>query len=200
MNPDNPYAAPQTVEPRLDLSALPIADLQQPGGQRRRYPELSTAELQRLFDQSQKLEAMFLVWLALWFATVVFVGSQFLHTSASSATPKWLGWILIAVVTARFVCCIWRTKLGRWYMLVVDAVLSVGSVVGWALPATKIAVFSADELFKVGVMGLIALTVALLAYRSCQTLVKARELFYPSCVQHDDLMRELSYRKEQRID
>lgn len=199
MNPDNPYAAPQTIEPRFDFAALPIADLQQPGGQRRRYPERSTTELQRLFEQSQQLEAMFLVWLALWFATVVFVGAQFLHTSRLSETPKWLGWILIAVVTARLVGSIWRTKLGRWYMLLVDVALIGGCLVlSYALLSRYVLTW--ESIWVRGTLSLVVLTVAAVTYRACQTLVKARELFYPNCVQHDDLMRELSYRKEQRID
>jgi hypothetical protein len=199
MNPDNPYAAPQTVEPRLDLSALPIADLQQPGGQRRRYQDRSTAELQRLFEQSQKLEVMFLVWLALWFATVAFLAALFLRASASSEEQKILGWIFIAMVTARLVCSIWRTKLGRRYMLLVDAVLICGCLLLICALSFR-SVLPWKSLWVRGTLCLVLFTIAAVTFRSCQTLLKVRELFYPNCVQHDDLMRELAYRKEQSID
>jgi hypothetical protein len=63
MNPNNPYAAPQTLQPKLDITALPIAELQLPSGQRRLFPSHSTAQLRRLFEKSQALEAMLLIWL-----------------------------------------------------------------------------------------------------------------------------------------
>lgn len=198
MPDDNPYAAPQTLQPRLDLAALPLAELQQPGGQRRRFPEQSTAQLQRLFDQSQRLEAMLLVWLLLWFLTVAFLAALFLRASASSDSHKWLGWTLIALVTARLLCSFMRTKLGRWYMLLADAALICVclAVVLAALP--EFVYFRSFWVYCL--VELIALTIAVLAYRSCRTLLQAHELFHPVCMQHDDLVRELTYRKEHRID
>jgi hypothetical protein len=198
MNPDNPYAAPQTVDSQFDLSALPIAELQQLGGKRRRFPDHSTAQLQRLFDKSQPLEAMLLVWLALWFVTVAFLVALFLRTTALSDSHKWLGWTLFEMITARLLCNFMRTKLGRWYMLLGDAALICACL---ALVLTALPDFVYFRSFWVYcVEALISLTIAVLAFRSCQTLLLAHELFHPNCVQHDDLMRELSYRKEQRID
>jgi len=206
MNPDNPYAAPQTLEPQLDLMALPFAELQQPGGQRRRFPDQSTAQLQRLFEKSQPLEAMLLVWLTLWFVTVAFLGALFLRAS-SSDSHKWLGWILAATVTVRMLCSFMRTKLGRWYMLVVDAalivanaVLIVGCVTGSGVLLAQQVDFTASHLFKLACVVLITLTLILLAYRSYKTLLQARELFQPVCIQHDDLVRELHYRHDHGIE
>ena len=198
MKQDNPYAAPQTLEPQFEPAALPLAEFQQPVG-RRRFPNQSTAQLQRLFEQSRPLEAMLLVWLALWFVTVAFLAALFLRASASSDSYKLVGWFLAGIVTARLLSSFWRTKTGRWFMLVVDGGLGVTCVVGWAAPFTNVS-FTTDNLFKFGAIGLIVLAIALLAYRSCRTLLTARELFQPSCVQHDDLVRELRYRQEFGID
>jgi hypothetical protein len=200
---DNPYAAPQTLQPQFDLATLPIAQLQQPGGQRRRYPDQSTAQLQRLLDKSQPLEAMLWVWLALWFVTVAFLGALFLRASASSEMPKWFGWSLIAAITARLLCNIIRTKLGRWYMLLVDAALLFACVAAFVALLTKMVLLLNNVLIGclVGLIpGTIAGIIARWAYRSCKTLIQAHELFQPVCVQHDDLQRELAYRKEHGID
>ncbi len=101
MNPDNPTPRRRRLSHArpVDFADCRIA------ATRRAAAALSGAghaELQRWFDQSRKLEVMFLVWLAMWFVTIVFVVAE---------ADKILGWILIGAVTVRFVCCIWRTKL-----------------------------------------------------------------------------------------
>jgi hypothetical protein len=60
MNPDNPYAAPQTIEPPFAADEpLPVATLIG----RQRYPELDTVTLLRLVKLSKALEAATVLWM-----------------------------------------------------------------------------------------------------------------------------------------
>jgi hypothetical protein len=124
----------------------------------------------------------------------------YLRGTKTSFDP--LAWVVLAFVSARMVCSFFRLKLGRWYMFVIDAALIFACLagIGWGIAMLGSSLFLAAKLLLNCTIGLVALTIIVLAYRSCRTLREARELFQPVCLQHDDLVRELAYRKENHID
>jgi RsiW-degrading membrane proteinase PrsW (M82 family) len=186
MNPDNPYAAPQTLEPRL-ADGFPVAEL----AARNLFPELSTVDLRRLAAQSQAIDNMSMV----WGVVTVFAGVAF------SIFPTWY-WLLLAPVAATRTWTGNRRTPGFWKMnLILDSVVAlclIGIILlGCIALASSLIMLSAVDLPMVVFLGGPLVLCAVFASFSARAHYVAKVLYghYP----HQALIAEVGFRKKHRI-
>jgi hypothetical protein len=182
MNPDNPYAAPQTITTRVAPLELPLAE----AVGRNHFPETSTRELQRLANWSIPIEAMSLLW-GVFFAFAVLAFSIQLGTNPF----QWYWGAAMLLAGLRMWGGMARSPIFWAYDLLLDAVFAL--VLFWA--SIRLAQFDMIALLLVGG---VALVLIMLAISSPVAHLVARPL-YGAFPQHE-LVAELGYRKLNRIE
>jgi hypothetical protein len=182
MSPDNPYAAPQTIDHATPWAeALPMAV----GSERRLYPEISTARLQRLANWSVAIESMSMIWgVVVFFAALAFCMSLGMNRWA------WF-WGLLMLLAGLRVWGDYRRAPRYWaYNLLLD-LLFLGVFVFALIGLARV------ELLALLVVGVPTLAFGLIAVASVLAHCRARSL-YGQYTQRD-LLSELRYRKQNRI-
>lgn len=193
MNPDNPYAAPQTIEPQFAADVpLPVATLVG----RQRYPELDTVTLLRLMKLSKALEAATVLWM---FPLMGSLGPGLLmgllgrfHWWYSGAVLVILGLSVVRLYVGAARKTAHRLVM-RWvdglFILVLVAGAGLGLAAFWEAPELI--------LFFLLVLGAFAFLLA----RSIRATFYAQALFGPtSYYVHWKLVTEAEYRQANQIE
>jgi len=182
MNPDNPYAAPQTITTRVAPSELPLAE----AVGRNLFPETSTRELQRLANWSIPIEAMSMLW-GVFFVFAVLAFSIQLGTNPF----QWYWGAAMLLSGLRMWGGSARTPIFWVYDLLLDAAFALALI--WA--SIQLAKF---DLIALLLVGGVALVLIMLAISSPLAHLVARPLYgrFPQ----RELVDELSYRKQNRIE
>lgn len=182
MNPDNPYAAPQTSLTRMEPAELPLAE----ATGRNLFPETSTRELTRLANWNVHIEAMSLVWgVFLCFAVLAFC-LQF-----GNNPFQWIWGAALFLIGLRLWGGYARAKLAWSYNLLLDMLFCAALL--WAI--VRLAQFDTLALLLVGGVALVFLG---LATASVLAHFAARPLYgqFPQ----RQLNHEVRYRVRNRID
>ena len=120
MNPDNPYAAPQTLELIASTAiALPVAKERSLPHVRILFPDISTLALARIEAASRAIRRMTVVW-TLGLALLI-IGLIMTTLSGGAFGPDWL--LLVAGIIAlafRISAGVERGESERYYSLLVD--------------------------------------------------------------------------------
>ena len=182
MNPDNPYAAPQTLPSRVAPLELPLAE----AVGRNQFPETSTRELQRLANWSIPIEAMSMLW------GVIFAFALIALSIQLKVYPFQWFWSAAVLLSG---LRIWggsaRTSIFWAHSLVLDALFAL--VLLWGV--VRLAQFDIIALLLVGG---VALVLIVLASLSVVAHFAARPLYRQ--YRQRELVAELGYRKENRIE
>ena len=185
MNPDNPYAAPQTI------GQPPLAVAVSAETQRLAFPEYSTERLKQLLDYARAIQQMHIVWILL----AVLAVAWFLIISAIAVHEK-VG-IPIAAVTVGVMILIFlrvaagysHRKLARGYSMLCDGLLFVGGM--WLI----VFLLQDGSLILPLILGFIVIHAASSFLAHCH----ARELFGQRCFKQEDLALEVLYRQQNGI-
>ena len=203
MNPENPYAAPQTIEPLQVAAPLPVAEAQGDPTQRRLFPDWDTARLTMLWNRSRAILDMQVVWLVMCFVVPVvgFVFSMSIVVYGMGFDPPRVLIALCCTVLTftRFGIGFNRTANVRAFALLMDVLLGLlcllTIVVGIAL-----ALANPDAgLLLVIVLPIVAI-LTFQTVRSLRSMLYAPELFGHQRMEHQQLREELVYRREHQID
>ena len=182
MNPDNPYAAPQTSLSQLpELTGFPLAEARG----RNLFPETSTHELNRLANWDLAIGFMDMIWgVFLCFAMLAFciqLGNNPFH---------WIWGGAVLLIGLRLWGGYTRTKLAWGYNLLLDAMFCAALL--WAI--VRLAQFDTLALLLVGGVALVFLS---LSTASVLAHFAARPLYgqFP----HRQLNIEVRYRQRNQI-
>jgi hypothetical protein len=188
MNPDNPYAAPQTP---LELPELPVAVAVEPMRRRRLFQELDTLELRRVTDFSKALRYMRLLWL-LGFAGCLGIGIGLLTRSEFSGGSLLL--LSLPLIAGRLYADDLRSERARRYAQLIDflaclgivlaALVGGGILLGQGLEGISYCFAWLGFLFILGIFPLSSYSA-----HAC-----AAELFGPERYTHRELLQEYKYR------
>lgn len=182
MPDDNPYAAPQTIDRAVPWAdALPMAL----GSERRLYPDVSTTELSRLANWSMAIDGMSLVWgVVISFAGLAFVVNLWMY-------PLQWFWGLVLGLTAMRLWGDYRRTSGYWaYNLLLD-LLFLGGFLFAILGLARV------DLLALLIVGIPMLAFGLIAAMSVLAHLLAKPLY--GQYTHRELIREVRYRKQNRI-
>jgi len=198
MNPDNPYAAPQTVASIANTAvALPMAEeLPDPRG-RILFPELSTAALARIEAASRAIRRMTIVWTVA--LALGIIGLVLATMSGKAFSPEWL--LLVVAVVAlgfRISAGVERGPSERYFSLVVELT-----------PCLAVIYSVCQELYQwpqgrpiPGDAPLTLLFIVAILYMPMMSVWahwRYSCLFGDVRLLHDDLARELTHRRKYRI-
>ncbi len=126
MNPDNPYAAPQTSLTSVEPPALPLAESQGLG--RQLFPETSTAQLTRLLNWNIYIESMSMLWGVLFcYALLAF------SVQIKNDPFQWLWGAVLLLTGLRLWGGATRAWIAWGYNLLLDAGFALAMV--WAIVA-----------------------------------------------------------------
>jgi hypothetical protein len=203
MNPDNPYAAPQTVETPQSVAPLPVAKSRgELPGRRRQFYDWDTARLMALLERSQAIDDMQSGWLVMCFVipimAFVFALSIAVYEIYFDQTRGIIGLCAVCLTFTRFATGFARTRFNRIINMVMDALLGLSC-------ATLLVGFSAALFTEPGgalvMLFVIPITtmIGLQALRSIRATLAAPELFGPERITHDALVDEVAYRKQHNI-
>ena len=185
MNPDNPYAAPQTIGQRPLAMAVGAETV------RLAFPEYSTERLKQLLDYSRAIHQMHILWILL---AVLAAGCSVIVIILAAEIQE-LSLAATLVLVALFLICFRvaagysREKPARVYAIFCDGLLIIGCMwsIGLLLPH--------GSLISSIILGFIAVHAAssLLAHHH------ARELFGRSSFRQENLALEVLYRQQNGI-
>lgn len=196
MNPDNPYASPQTIEASALVS---VGEKQIPRSPRSRLAEWETARLMSLWQRSRAINDMQAIWLVACFAAPV-VGylcslSFGLYEFSIDPTRGLIALGGVVLTFARFGLGFVRSRVVRPFAMLMDTLLGLGCIVaiaGSVGGAIKEPKSSLIDLYIVFVAALIGL----LAGYSVRAMFTAPELYGPDRITHDALRDEVESRKK----
>ena len=198
MNPDNPYAAPQTLETIANKAVgLPLAEEQPDPFMRLRFAEIDTPSLTRIEAASRAIRRMTVVWTL--GVAVLLIGFIVVTMSGGAFGPIWLSIIAgIVVLTFRVLAGVERGSSQRYYSLLVDFASCLAILysfyhewIQWAHGRPF-----PTELPYSAVMALV-----LLSFPVTSVLAHWRygRLFGDEQLMHEELARELAHRRRYRI-
>ena len=194
MNPDNPYAAPQTIDAPSELP--PLA---QDGG-RQRFPDWDTARVTRLADYSSAIQQMTSLVLGILVFFGLGLGASFWRANQIPDREQIL--IIAGLLLGPLALRVWwgmrRAGWMRYGGMFFDGLTAVAVVllVLWGI------LHSFREEMSLGVLfGVLGLGGILLLHAASSFLAQlhARELFGPDRIGFDDLVTEADYRRRYGI-
>lgn len=200
MNPDNPYAAPQTLQPQQNATPLPVAEGLGDPARQRMFVEWDTVRLTALWERSRAIYDMQALWLLMCFVMPVlaffFSLSFAVYDFYFDTTRGIIAVCCVALTFIRFGTGYARTRFGRVLALAMDPILGLFSVV--------LAVVIIAALFAGGALLVFFLPIAILismqTVRSLRAMIQAPELFGPVRLRHQDLCDEVEQREKHEID
>jgi hypothetical protein len=203
MNPDNPYAAPQTIGLPSPLTLLPVAGAHGKPSPRQRLAEWDTARLTALWKRSRAIHEMQYFWFLACLITPV-VGylcslSFGVYEFSINPTRGWIAFGCVLLTFARFGLAYVRSRIVRPFAIVMDGLLGLGC--GAAIGAGLYSVSSEPgAIFPVLYVVFFALLFGWQAMQSLRAMIQAPELFGPGRISHDALADEVEERKKQQLE
>lgn len=191
MPSDNPYAAPQTLEPRAPGPFLEPSDL----SARRRLAEWDTARLKQLWHASGMIKEMRGAWLIVCFVMSVIAFFSFYFDT----TRAILALCLVALTFTRFGMSYARSSFSRLFAIAMDGLLAfvctlITVAFLWALLWAIIGERRAALMLVFFDLFIVLMSYA--AVRSVRALWRATELFGPQRLSHQELEAEIKYREQ----
>lgn len=188
MNPDNPYAAPQTVELRA-TSELPVAEV----WGRNLFPELDTQQLRRLADYSHTMQLM----TRLWFIPLGISCLLMSNVDSLPVTAKVILFLIVPMIGLRIVGGQTRGRFMRYYTAFLDALLALGLLLG--IVAGFVTMPSGGSLLLFVPATIVMGFLAIIGFTSFMAHRFAPELFGSQRYLHRELTQEVDYRQQHGI-
>lgn len=181
MNPDNPYAAPQTIDLRTPCD-VPVAE----HAGRNLFPDVSTSELSRLALHSKAIDAMSLIW------AIGFIFS----VSGLYLGHQWYWLVAIPLAGMRMWTGNSRPFEFWTYNLIMDVIVTLVLLGVIVIGVVKLS-DPQSQLPPIVALGLPVVIVFIFALFSVVAHLSGKVLYgnYP----HRDLIAEVAYRKRNRV-
>jgi hypothetical protein len=203
MPDDNPYAAPQTLEPQQATPLLPVAEGQNDPPQRRKFVEWDTARLKKLWQASCLIKDMQGIWLVVCLMMPIiaffFSLSIAVYDLSFDPTRASIGLGLVALTFTRFGTGYIRTSLGRVFAMVMDGLLGLICLLVTLAFLAAILTWQGIALAAIFFIPIIPL-IGYYAACSLRALWQAPELFGPQRLAHDDLEAEVRCREQHQLE
>ncbi len=202
MNPDNPYAAPQTIDSQPASAHLLLED-RAADSPLPLFAEWDTARLQTLLDRSNAIKDTQVVWLVMCFV-YPFLGGFLFFVLIFSRSDLWASfggyfwWISIVLTFVRFGTGFARSEHGRRLALVMDGLLGLGCLAIVAICIVGTILEPREAIITVSVIPIVSLVIFQIE-RSLRAMWLAPELFGPAQIRHQDLLEEFEFRKQQQL-
>jgi hypothetical protein len=191
MNPDNPYAAPQTIELRFPTARLATESV----AKRNLFPEISTSQLARLGNYSHSIHIASIWWGVPFFVFIVVgLGALF----AEIWQLFFLGFLGFAFAGTRIYFGESRQFKQRPLIILMDGLYFLAIFVAIVFLAKEFLIqpaFGGDYIVAAVLLALLSI----IPLASVLATFHARKLFGPRRFLHRDLSQEMDYRKLHRI-
>lgn len=195
MNPDNPYAAPQTIN-----RPLPVAEEHQT--ERRLYPELNTVELERLWKSSRAMFVINSVYGVIVGLLIMGLTLSLIRLGESSEHRRFVMLMIFGIVLPLGIRTWWGSERRSWMRypaLVFDGFVASGVSLGtlflaWMTWVDKV------HIILIGISAIFGGLLALGAFQSFFANKNSPEIFVNPSYSYQLLDQELSYRDQYDID
>lgn len=194
MPPDNPYAAPQTLEPRLPSAVEPSVP-----PARLKLAAWDTARLKELWQASRVIQDMQTIWLIMCLMMpvigLIFSLSFGLYEFSFDFTRGCMALSLVALTFTRFGTGFSRSTFARVFALAMDGLLALFCAL--VTVGCIAAIMDQPAIVVILIFFLpIFLLIGYSAFYSLRALWQAPELFGPQRLAHEDLDAEIKYREQ----
>lgn len=200
MNSNNPYAAPQTLQPLTKFDDLPAAEEVHPLARRIMFPEVSTETLERLKAASGAIRRMTILWSI---ATAVLLFGVIQGMIMEGPVHR-IPLILLAcsiVLAFRIYAGVVRSNQLRYFSLVMDILPSLAMMA--SLIYGSVSILDGEEKVVQALFFLVTMTLVIvvnvLPFASVRAHLKYSRLFGDKRYRHEEMIQELIHRWKYRI-